>query len=97
VILPLTETLSISLPSPVLREALHLANSENRSLDDLVLDALRRYHPFDAIARNGAGRRSLTLAAPQPTLSGFATKEDVVQVIHEFRREQRGAQPAESR
>lgn len=88
--MPTTETLSISLPLPLLEEAQRLARKENRSLDELVLEALRRYQEDQRWKELRAFGRSTAEAA------GVHDEQDVVQLIHEFRREERnrlGEQP----
>ena len=78
-----TETLSVSLPLPLLQEAQRLARKENRSLDELVLEALRRYQEDQRWEELRAFGRSTAEAA------GVRDEQDVVDLIHEFRREER--------
>jgi metal-responsive CopG/Arc/MetJ family transcriptional regulator len=78
-----TETLSVSLPLPLLQEAQRLARKENRSLDELVLEALRRYQEDQRWEELRALGRSTAEAA------GVRDEQDVVDLIHEFRREER--------
>jgi CopG family transcriptional regulator/antitoxin EndoAI len=77
-----TKVLSVTLPEAMLREAQELAREENRTMSELVREALRNYQNkrrWDAI--NEYGRATAEQL-------GIHTEEDVVQLIHEFRREQ---------
>lgn len=77
-----TKAISITLPSAMLESAQELARQENRTMSELVREALRTYQSkrrWDAI--NEFGRASAEQL-------GIHTEEDVVQLIHEFRKEQ---------
>ena len=75
-----TKTLSITLPPEMLTRAAKLAKKENRTMSELVREALRQYerqHWWDET--NAYGRKSAEAA-------GVRTEEDVVNVIHAARR-----------
>ncbi|MBI4454716.1 MAG: ribbon-helix-helix protein, CopG family [Acidobacteria bacterium] len=77
-----TKILSITLPPAMLKEAQQLAKRENRTMSELVREALRRYQreqrweKIRAIGAAGTGALGLK-------------ESDVVPLVHEFRREQR--------
>lgn len=78
-----TKIISITLPPPLFEQAQALARQENRTMSELMREALRRYQrerEWEKIRAYG------TMAAEQ---AGVKTEEDVVNVIHEFRREQK--------
>jgi metal-responsive CopG/Arc/MetJ family transcriptional regulator len=78
-----TKVLSITLPAPMLEEAQALAKKENRTMSELVREALRQYQRekrWEEI--NGFGRARAEAV-------GVRSEDDVVQVVHEHRREQR--------
>jgi CopG family transcriptional regulator / antitoxin EndoAI len=77
------KVLSITLPSPMLQAAKKLARLENRTMSELVREALRHYQRqkrWDSIAAFGQ------VSAEK---IGVRNEEDVVQAIHDFRREKR--------
>ncbi len=55
-----TKTLSISLPPAQLRQAERMARSENRTMSELVREALRRYEEHTASSQ--AAREALAFA-----------------------------------
>ncbi|HUY80955.1 MAG TPA: ribbon-helix-helix protein, CopG family [Acidobacteriaceae bacterium] len=83
-----TEILSITLPAPMLKEARDLARQENRTMSELMREALRQYQR--------QRRMELLTSAAQATVlaTNIRTEEDVVDAIHQFRREQRRSKPA---
>lgn len=87
-----TKVLSITLPFPMLQEAQELAQRENRTMSELVREALRQYQKqkrWDAIS--AYGRESAAVV-------GVRNEEDVVRAIHDFRKENRKQQkPLKSR
>lgn len=91
-----SRTLSISLPPAQLRESMRLARRENRTMSELVREALRRYHQ-----QNDAGLTSplaIALAALQANAlaSGSSlSKREIDAEIAAVRR-QRRKRPAES-
>ena len=74
-----TKTLSITLPPEMLTRAEKLAKKENRTMSELVREALRHYERqrrWDEM--NAYGRKSAEAV-------GVRTEEDVVKVIHAAR------------
>ncbi len=55
-----SKTVSISLPPTQLRKAEQLARKENRTMSELVREALRRYE--ETSAASGAARTAFSLA-----------------------------------
>lgn len=90
-----TKVLSVTLPDEMLKQAKRRAKLENRTMSELVREALRRYEwslAFDEI------RAYAKEHEPVPRMS----EQEVVDMIHEFRREQRAktsrrAEPVKSR
>ncbi len=78
-----TEILSITLPSPMLREARDLARQENRTMSELMREALRQYQRQRRIELMSAFGQATARVA------GIQTEEDVVDAIHQFRRGQK--------
>jgi metal-responsive CopG/Arc/MetJ family transcriptional regulator len=77
-----TKVLSVTLPEPMLREAQEMARRENRTMSELVREALRSYRSkrrWDAIG---------VLGQASAEQMGLKNEEDVVRLIHEFRQEQ---------
>lgn len=76
-----TKVVSITMPPPLFEEAQALAKRENRTMSELLREALRRYQrerDWEQIRSYG------TMAAEKV---GVKTEEDIVNLIHEFRRE----------
>jgi CopG family transcriptional regulator / antitoxin EndoAI len=74
-----TKTLSVTLPPEMLTRAEKLAKKENRTMSELVREALRQYERkswWDEM--NAYGRKSAKAA-------GVRTEEGVVNVIHAAR------------
>jgi metal-responsive CopG/Arc/MetJ family transcriptional regulator len=81
-----TKVLSITLPEAMLVEAKKRAKKENRTMSELVREALRRYEWkqwLDEIR---------PYAQERAEAAGILTEEDVDRVIHEYRAERRVAQ-----
>jgi CopG family transcriptional regulator / antitoxin EndoAI len=77
-----TKVLSVTLPSPMLLEAQELARQENRTMSELVREALRQYQSRKRWEMIGVlGRASAEML-------DLKTEEDVVRLIHDFRKEQ---------
>ena len=77
-----TKIISISMPAAQAKSAEQLAKSENRTMSELVREALRQYQKEKRkhkIEENRARMESLGIK-----------EEDVVRIIKEWRREQRG-------
>lgn len=78
-----TKVLSITLPEAMLEQAKKRAKKENRTMSELVREALRRYewaHWLDEIR---------PYAQERAEAAGILTEEDVVRAIHESRAERR--------
>jgi CopG family transcriptional regulator/antitoxin EndoAI len=76
-----TKVVSITMPPPLFEQAQALAKQENRTMSELVREALRRYQrerTFEKV------RSHMEAVADQ---IGVHTEEDVVRVIRDFRRE----------
>ncbi len=78
-----TKVLSVTLPSPMLVEAKELARQENRTMSELIREALRQYQSqqvrkqrWDKISRLGAD------SAEQARVY---SEEDVVRLVRESR------------
>ncbi len=78
-----TKVVSITLPPAMFEEAQALAKQENRTMSELVREALRRYQFNQIIQRT---RAQMEAVADETDVH---TEEDVVRVIREYRREQR--------
>jgi CopG family transcriptional regulator/antitoxin EndoAI len=77
------KTLSVTLPPEMLDKAERLAKKEHRTMSELVREALRQYERNQIWEEIGLyGRQSAARA-------GIKTEEDVVKMIHDFRRERR--------
>jgi CopG family transcriptional regulator / antitoxin EndoAI len=83
-----TEILSFTLPAPMLQEARDLARQENRTMSELMREALRQYQRQRRMEIIAAVGQAAARAA------NVRTEEDVVDTIHQFRREQRRKKPA---
>lgn len=85
-----TRVLSISMPPGMLQETEELAKKENRTMSELVREALRRYQQEQRWAK--------IRAIGSARVKALGLKEsDVVPLIHEYRREQREKRPAKQR
>ncbi|MBZ5607491.1 MAG: ribbon-helix-helix domain-containing protein [Acidobacteriia bacterium] len=74
-----TRTLSITLPPEILTRAEKLAKKENRTMSELIREALRQYERhrwWDEM--NAYGRKSAATA-------GVRTEQEVVSAIHAAR------------
>ena len=81
-----TKVLSITLPEPMLIQAQELARKENRTMSELVREALRRYQREDTARDRWEMLTQLAQASDkQPNVQ---SEEDVVRFIHDFRKEQ---------
>jgi CopG family transcriptional regulator/antitoxin EndoAI len=85
------KTLSVTLPPEMLDNAERLAKKEHRTMSELVREALRQYERNSIWEEIGPyGRRSAARA-------GIKTEEDVVKMVHGFRRARRRRSKASSR
>jgi CopG family transcriptional regulator/antitoxin EndoAI len=78
-----TRVVSITLPPPLFEQAQALAKEENRTMSELMREALRRYQ------REQFFKKMRVQMQPAADRLGIRTEEDVVRVIHELREEQR--------
>ncbi len=80
----MTITFNLSMPSDLLKLVDKQAKSEHRSRSELFRDAAREY-----ILRDKKWKSLQRYGAAQAKKMGLRTEEDVVRMIHEFRKEQR--------
>ena len=78
-----TKAISITLPEPMLDSAKARAKKENRTMSELVREALRRYEASQWLAEVQAYGKERAAAV------GVLTEQDVDRVVHEARRERR--------
>ena len=79
-----TKIVSISLPEQMLSEAEALAKEENRTMSELVREALRAYK------REREGWRALfEVGKARGSAAGVKNEEDVVQAVREVRKQKR--------
>jgi predicted transcriptional regulator len=76
-----TKTLSVTLPPDMLTRAEALAKKENRTMSELVREALRYYERQRWWDQMNAYGRATAEAA------GISSEEDVVNAIHAMRQE----------
>jgi CopG family transcriptional regulator / antitoxin EndoAI len=81
-----TKVLSITLPEPMLALAKERAKKENRTMSELVREALRRYEWTEWL------KEIRPYAEERAQAAGIFTEEDVDRVIHEARAERRAAE-----
>jgi Arc/MetJ-type ribon-helix-helix transcriptional regulator len=78
-----TKVLSITLPEPMLELAKQRAKKENRTMSELVREALRRYETTRWLDELKPYAEERAVAA------GILTEEQVDRAIHEYRAERR--------
>jgi len=78
-----TKVLSITLPEAMLDEAKRLAKKENRTMSELIREALRRYNGSRWLAEAQVYGEQRAIA------TGILTEADVDRVVHEARAERR--------
>jgi metal-responsive CopG/Arc/MetJ family transcriptional regulator len=76
-----TKVVSITMPPPLFEAAQALAKQENRTMSELVREALRRYD------RERFFERTRTLMKPAADRLGIHNEEDVVELVRQVRRE----------
>ncbi|MGA2339344.1 MAG: ribbon-helix-helix protein, CopG family [Terracidiphilus sp.] len=76
-----TKVVSITLPPPLFEQAQALAKEENRTMSELMREALRRYQ------RERFFERMRAQMAPAADRLGIKNEEDIVQLVREVRRE----------
>lgn len=77
------KTLSVTIPREMLSRAQSLARKENRTMSELVREALRQYERLRWWEETNAYGRSRALAM------GVKNEDDIVHAVHEYRKEQR--------
>ena len=85
------KTLSVTLPPEMLDNAERLAKKEHRTMSELVREALRQYE------RNSVWEELGPYGQQSAAKAKIKTEEDVVKMIHGFRRERRRRSKASSR
>lgn len=76
-----TRVVSITLPPPLFEQALALAKLENRTMSELLREALRRYQ------RERFFEKMRVQMQPAADRLGIRTEEDVVELVRQIRRE----------
>ena len=76
-----TKVVSITLPPPLFEQAQALAKEENRTMSELMREALRRYQ------RERMWERLRSHMAPAADKLGIKSEEDIVKLVREVRRE----------
>ena len=76
-----TKVVSITMPPPLFEQAQALAKQENRTMSELVREALRRYE------RERFFERARVLMKPAADRLGIKSEEDVVELVRQVRRE----------
>jgi Arc/MetJ-type ribon-helix-helix transcriptional regulator len=76
-----TKVVSITMPPPLFEAAQALAKQENRTMSELVREALRRYD------RERFFERAKVLMKPAADRLGINNEEDVVELVRQVRRE----------
>jgi Arc/MetJ-type ribon-helix-helix transcriptional regulator len=76
-----TKVVSITMPPPLFEQAQALAKAENRTMSELVREALRRYER----ERFFEGARELM--KPAADRLGIENEEDIVELVRQVRRE----------
>ncbi len=78
-----TRVLSITLPEPMLLATQELARQENRTMSELVREALRRYQRHQL--QQGRWASLAELGAASALQAGVRNEEDVVDLVRSFR------------
>lgn len=78
-----TKTLSITIPPEMLSRAEALAKKENRTMSELIREALRHYE------RQRWWEETTVFGLPSAAATGVKNEDDVVRAVHEYRAEQR--------
>jgi CopG family transcriptional regulator/antitoxin EndoAI len=76
-----TKVVSITMPPPLFEQTQALAKEENRTMSELVREALRYYE------RERFYEKMRTRMQPAAERLGIHTEEDVVELVREVRRE----------
>ena len=83
-----TAAVSITLPPDMLKRAKKLAGKENRTMSELIREALRHYERKNWWDETNAYGRTTAQAA------GITSEQDVVDTIHSMRQEDRARNQA---
>jgi CopG family transcriptional regulator/antitoxin EndoAI len=75
-----TKVVSITLPPPLFKQAQALAKEENRTMSELLREALRRYQ------RERMWERLLSFGTISTEIPGVKNEEDVVELVRQIRR-----------
>ena len=86
--MPPTKNISISMPEGQIKAAQRMAKAENRTMSELVREALRHYQQERREALIGKYR--------QKTAARGITENDVVRIIKEARRKEDSLKPPKS-
>lgn len=76
-----TKVVSITMPPPLFEQAQALAKEENRTMSELLREALRRYQSERSFERARAQM------APAAKRLGIENEDDVVNLVRQVRRE----------
>jgi CopG family transcriptional regulator/antitoxin EndoAI len=76
-----TKVVSITLPPPLFEQAQALAKEENRTMSELMREALRRYQ------RERMWERLRSFGTISAEMADVKNEEDVVKLVREVRRE----------
>jgi CopG family transcriptional regulator / antitoxin EndoAI len=76
-----TKVVSITMPPPLFEQAQALAKQENRTMSELVREALRRYQ------REREWKEISSYGAMQAEMASIKNEEDVVNLVRQVRRE----------
>jgi CopG family transcriptional regulator/antitoxin EndoAI len=76
-----TKVVSITLPPPLYEQAQALAKQENRTMSELMREALRRYQ------RERDWKEITSYGTMAAAISGVKSEEDVVELVRQVRRE----------
>jgi Arc/MetJ-type ribon-helix-helix transcriptional regulator len=76
-----TKVVSITMPPPLFEQAQALAKAENRTMSELVREALRRYECERFF------ERARVQMKPAADRLGIENEEDIVELVRQVRRE----------
>jgi Arc/MetJ-type ribon-helix-helix transcriptional regulator len=76
-----TKIVSITMPPPLFEQAQALAKAENRTMSELVREALRQYE------RERFFERARAQMKPAADRLGIKNEEDIVELVRQVRRE----------
>ncbi|MFZ0313923.1 MAG: ribbon-helix-helix protein, CopG family [Candidatus Korobacteraceae bacterium] len=85
-----TKTLSITLPPEMLSRAEALAKREDRTMSELIREALRYYE------RQRWWEETTVFGRSSAAATGIKNEDDVVRAVHEYRGERRRSRKKQS-